>query len=171
MSKLKPLFLILLLLCFLNFYREEKIILTSTQKLDLDNYSQKQNSNDLYGVIKIPDIQIENPIYSLNSSENHVDKNIQLLNTSPLVLAAHSGTGPHAYFKSLNQLKKKSKIIFSHDEQIQIFEYIKKVEVNKTGSVTIEKYDFPFIALITCSKTDDQKQEIYYAKLVENDKN
>ena len=42
----------------------------------------------------------------------------------------------------------------------------KKEEKLKNGTLVLDNYDFPHIILITCSKTKDNIQEIYYAKKV-----
>lgn len=152
----------------------ENITLTKTQRKDLDYYINTNHKEDLYGVLRIPEIKLENPIYHKEDSKNQVDQNIQLLESTLeteknhyLVLASHSGNGPHAYFKNLDQLKDKSKIYFIHKNQIQEYELFKKKEVEKTGTVYLENYNFSYIVLITCSKTKSNIQEIYYAKRTE----
>lgn len=171
MSKAKvTLFIFMILLCFIiPAHINQNTMISNTQRKDIDNYL-KEESKKLFGIIKIPSLKLENPIYPINSLENQVDKNIQLLKTNPIVLASHSGTGPHAYFKNLNQLKKKDHITITQEKNKYVYEYFKKEEVKKTGSVEIEKYDFPYIVLITCSKTKSDIQEVYYAKLIENNK-
>lgn len=148
-------------------------MITTTQKLDMDSYYEKKN-NGVFGILEIPSIKLKNPIYSLKEPQNNVDKNIELLEetitkqkgTSILVLAGHSGNGFHAYFKNLEYLSEQESIYFFYQEELYEYQYFEKEEVLKNGTVYLKSYPFSFLAMITCSKTNDKIQEVYYAKLV-----
>lgn len=149
--------------------------LTTTQRQDMDSYRKEENL-DVFGILEIPTINLKNPIYKKDSSKNKVDLNIELLEETIskeenyyIVLASHSGSGLHAYFKNLEKLKTQDSINFIYENEIHTYEYFKKSEVPKIGTVYLEKYDFPYIAMITCSKTKNDIQEIYYAKLVKKE--
>lgn len=174
-----PLLASILLFCFMNtFYQKEDhqvFDITVKQKEDIIHYEKEEIKKDVLGVLEIPEIQLKMPIYTLNSKENNVDKNITLLKESILppsekseiILAAHSGTGPHAYFKNLDKVKEKSIISFSYQNQIYRYEVIAKKEVLKNGTISLENYEKPHIVLITCSKTNDQIQEVYTGILID----
>ena len=179
MGKKKYIILILLIcLCIYLFIpKEERLILTETQKQDMDRYyTQDETRQDLFGILEIPSLNIKNPIYKKGMKENNVDENIQLLEenisnnlkSNFIVLAGHSGNGTHAYFKNLYQLQEKEAIFFSYQNQKKEYQFFKKEEVPKTGVVYIENYDFPYLVLITCSKTKEDIQEVYYAKFIKN---
>lgn len=141
-------------------------ITTTTQKLTMDQYLSKKQDN-LFGVLEIPSLKIKQPIYQLGTKENNVDQNVMLLehNEKWISLAAHSGTGTHAYFKNLNRVQIGDVIEIRYQNQTEQYLFLKKEEVKKTGTILIEEQEFPFLVLITCSKTNHQIQEVYYAKL------
>lgn len=176
-KKIYLIFLLLLLCLFLWFPKKQEIILTETQKLDMDYYLTKKETNpNLFGVLEIPSLQLKNPIYQKEVKENHVDKNIQLLEetisnsfpSSVIVLASHSGNGTHAYFKNLYQMKENELIFFYYQDKKQEYRFFKKEEVEKTGTIYLENYEFPCLIFITCSKDKGNIQEVYYAKFIKN---
>lgn len=179
MFKKKHAILILLIGIFLYLCipKQENIILTKVQKQDMDRYyTQEKTKQNLFGILEIPSLNIKNPIYQKEEKENNVDKNVQLLEenissnkkSNYIVLAAHSGNGIHAYFKDLYRLKEKESIIFHYQNERREYQFFKKENVAKTGVVYLENYDFPYLVLITCSKTKDDIQEVYYAKFIKN---
>lgn len=113
-------------------------------------------------------MNINNVIYKKDSTENDVNRNIYLAyeQENIIVLAAHSGNSRISYFKNLNLLKEKDLIEFVLDNKIRTYKLFFKEEVEKNLSLKIKKYNYPVLVLITCSKIDKTKQEIYYAKLV-----
>lgn len=152
----------------------KEISLTRVQREDMDAYKKQEENTNLFGILKIPTINIENPIYQKGTPQNNVDENIELLEETIsknkqyyIVLASHSGTGSHAYFKNLEQLKIADKIYLTYQNNTYEYTLIKKEEVPKVGEIEITQYDFSYIVLITCSKTKEDKQEVYYAKLDE----
>lgn len=168
-------FLLALFTLSLNISNEPGFI-TQTQKIEMDQYLEQPENIDLFGVIEIPKINLQNPIYKENDPKNNVDQNVTLLEENittteenfSIVLASHSGNGTHAYFRNLEQLEIGDKIYLKQQNKTYQYEYFKKIEVDKTGTIYVENYSFPHIILITCSKTKKDKQEVYYAKLVEN---
>lgn len=177
MSKKKPWLLLISLLLFfflLSFHGSFGTTLNQTQKKVIEEYySETKENPNLFGILDIPTIQLKNPIYQKGNKENQVDKNVELLKETIseekngfVVLAAHSGNGVHAYFKNLDKLKIEDKMILDYQGQKLEYQYFKKEEVPKTGTVYLEKYSFSYLALITCSKTNNKTQEVYYAKLI-----
>ncbi|MBQ6323211.1 MAG: hypothetical protein IJI22_00065 [Bacilli bacterium] len=80
-----------------------------------DNYKNQET----IGQIIIPKLNIKKNLYRIDSKENTIEKNIEILKDSIfpdqenglMILAAHSGTGDIAYFNELDKLKKKIKYI------------------------------------------------------------
>lgn len=162
-KKLLVLFLILIgMIIYLT--RDTNTITTTTQKIAMDQYlEQKEN---LFGIIEIPSLNLKQPIYPIGSKENNVDQNIMLLEQTDhlLALASHSGNGPHAYFQKLSNISFQEPIKIIKGDETKEYHIWKMEEVKKTGTILIEEYNFPYLVLITCSKTKNQIQEVYYAK-------
>ncbi len=168
----KLVFFLILILGIPCIFIEQKISI-ETQKVDMDRYLSKQD-HSLFGILQIPKIKVEQPIYFKNDSRNQVDLNVMLLEETfslgkehyYMVLASHSGNGIHAYFRNLDQLQVGDSIFFYFEETRQEYQLFKREEVIKQGYVYLEKYAFSYLALITCSKVDDTLQEVYYARLI-----
>ncbi len=166
----KKTIVILFSLTFLLLYLFQEENKTSTilthQKL-IDHYLEQKQPMDLFGILEIPSLNINQPIYPKDHKENRVDKHVMLLESQDtfLAFAAHSGNGPHAYFRELDQLKKEDKIIIKSIDQTKEYQYFRKEEVLKNGSIAVIEYPFSYLVLITCSKTNDKIQEVFYAKL------
>jgi LPXTG-site transpeptidase (sortase) family protein len=162
--------ILILLFGFLILYliRPDKaIITTQSTNYKMDDYLKNNDSTILFGLLEIPVLNLHQPLYQPEQKENHVDKNVMILESTEnfLALASHSGNGPHAYFRTLDKLKLEDKIIIKTHENQKEYQYFKKEEVKKTGTILLENYDFSYLVLITCSKTNDKIQEVYYAKL------
>ena len=71
------------------------------------------------------------------------------------------------YNNSKKQAEQLKETLKKQGYNIEIYkaDVSKKEEVKKTGTILIEEQEFPFLVLITCSKTNHQIQEVYYAKL------
>ncbi len=156
----------LIFLCILVMINHHDTVLTtSTKNIIMDQYMEKQIT--LYGILEIPNIKVKQPIYPKNAKENNVDKNIMLLEETDkfIALAAHSGNGIHAYFRDLNKISLNDKILLFKENKTYEYVLDKKEEVIKNGTVEIEIFETNYLILITCSKTKDNIQEVYYAKL------
>lgn len=175
---MKKIYIVLgiLLVFFLPIMKENSQIINNTQKRDMDSYlkQEEKKNKKVFGVLEIAKIHLKNPLYEQYSEENNVDKNIELLEETLsaneengiLILAGHSGNGPHAYFKNLDQITKEDSIYLHYQEEIIEYQLFKKEEVPKTGTVYLNNYNFSVLALITCSKQKQNIQEVYYAKMV-----
>lgn len=164
---------ILLLLCFLPclLQASKELERIESKRIEMDQYTKIEDT-PLFGILEIPSISLKQPIYNKDNQENHVDKNVTLLEETIskqdknhiIVLASHSGSGIHAYFKNLSQLKKGELIHFLYQKEQISYQLFKKEEVLKNGTITLDIYEFPTIVLITCSKSKENIQEIYYGK-------
>lgn len=132
------------------------------------------DSNDYLGVISIPSINLKQGFYPLNSSNNDVNKSVQLIPSDmpnvlngTLVLASHSGNDRVSHFKNLDKLTLNDNIYIYYKDEKYTYNLIEIYEVEKTGKVNIHRDpNLTTLALITCSKNSD-KQVVYLAKLTE----
>ena len=78
----KKTIVILFSLTFLLLYLFQEENKTSTilthQKL-IDHYLEQKQPMDLFGILEIPSLNINQPIYPKDHKENHVDKHVMLL--------------------------------------------------------------------------------------------
>lgn len=128
------------------------------------------------GSITIPKINLEEDLYSINSSENNVEKNITILNESIspdkeesiMYLAAHSGTGKIAYFEQLDELSINDIVILKYKNNK--YEYIVKEmwEERKSGYIHVRKDDKKQLILTTCSPKNKNYQLIVNCTIKES---
>ena len=145
---------------------------TSSLASSFSNKNEKSNSQsneDFIAVLEIPKIDLKKGIYSINSKNNNVDKNIMLLNESDMpdvingnfILAGHSGTGYNAYFKDLKKLELGDFAYIYYKKNKYKYSLIDKYEVEKTGKALIIKdSDISALTLITC-KDNENKQLVF----------
>lgn len=138
--------------------KEEKILV---QKI--------ANNEDYFAILDIPKINLKKELYDLKDARNNVNKNILVHESSnfpkKIILASHSGTGEHAYFKNLYKLKENDIIKIYY--QNKIYEYIinEIEEQNKTGKLYLKESYYEKLILITCTKNNNKTQIIYYSNL------
>lgn len=114
------------------------------------------------GNIIIKKLDINKPLYKIDSPQNNVDKNITILKESNypyiLYIAAHSGTGDNAYFNSLDKLEINDEINIEYynDKKIYLVEDI-NIQ-NKNGYINIRKKESNHLILTTCYPYDDNYQ-------------
>ena len=134
------------------FFNEQTDVENETSSLasSFSNKNEKSSSQSNEGfiaVLEIPKIDLKKGIYSINSKNNNVDKNIMLLNESDMpdvingnfILAGHSGTGYNAYFKDLKKLELGDSAYIYYKNNKYKYNLIDKYEVEKTGKALIIK--------------------------------
>lgn len=127
--------------------------------------------------IIIPKIKIDNSIYSINSNENTVEKNVMILKESILpnndesiiFLAAHSGNGDIAYFNDLNKLDINDTLIFQYKNYNYYYIINDKHEIDKDGDIELNKTSPNQLVLTTCSTTNKAKQLLINSNLVKKE--
>lgn len=141
-------------------------------------YKQHENIKSTYISIEkpimtltIPSIGVKNSIYSKNSKKNNIDKNVIIMNESSLpneekgnvILGAHSGSGPLAYFKNFDKLKINDEIFIEYENQN--YKYIIKsiYDDNKDGKIRIINNDIDILTLYTCKPNDKNNYLIIIA--------
>ncbi len=160
------------------FFNEQTDVENETSSLasSFSNKNEKSSSQSNEGfiaVLEIPKIDLKKGIYSINSKNNNVDKNIMLLNESDMpdvingnfILAGHSGTGYNAYFKDLKKLELGDSAYIYYKNNKYKYNLIDKYEVEKTGKALIIKdSDISALTLITCKDKED-KQLVFIFEL------
>lgn len=158
---------IFFLLC--GFVREKVHVFVETKAIQ-EKIVQKQ---DYFAILEIPQIHLKKELYSIDDKRNQVDQNIFVHEnsvlpkngTSNLILAGHSGTGKHAYFKDLYRLKVGDIVKLYYEGHLYHYQ-IKEIEYQeKTGELYLKNEFSDMITLITCTYQDKRTQTIYYAKL------
>lgn len=148
---------------------DEEVLEQEEEKVEV-----KEETYNYIGVLEIPKINLKRGFFDIDDKNNHVNKNIEVLQNSDmpnvsnglLAIAGHSGSGITAYFRNLHKLKVDDHIYIYYDNVKYIYQVVKYYEEDKNGVISIEKYDVSTLVLTTCSPTDDNKQLVVLAKLI-----
>lgn len=135
--------------------------------------NEKTLDKDYLGMIEIPKINLKKNLYNIDSYQNDVNKNIEVLKASVMpnvvcgnfILAAHSGNTSLGYFRNLHDLKVGDEIFVNYKDDMYAYEVAKVYDVLKTGKVAIKRdKSKTTITLITCLGNDRQLVVIGYLK-------
>lgn len=151
-------------------YEKNKINYTLSS---IANY--KYPTKDIYNaVIKIPKIGLKMGIYSINDSRNNINNTVMIdknsiypdNDKSNIILIAHSGIGPKAFFNKLELLDTNSLVEFYYQHNKYVYKIDHYYYVEKTGKVRLD-YDSTkkTITLITCSSNN--RQVVYIGYLID----
>lgn len=128
-------------------------------------------------VLEIPKINLKKGIFDVDSTQNDVNCNIQMIQNSDypniengnMILAGHSGIGRATYFSHLNQLDLKDSIFVYYRGIKYIYQVTQIYEVEKTGKVGIKRDDATAtLTLITCHFHTNQ-QLVVLAKQIKQE--
>lgn len=145
----KKLYIVLLLLI---------IFTTPISILKISTHKTKINNNT-FGTIIINKINLNEELFPINSNENTIERHVSILkestypekNNSLMIIAAHSGTGPIAYFQELDKLSINDEIILIIKNKKYIY-IVKDIwEEKKNGYININKENKKQLVLTTCS--------------------
>ena len=126
---------------------------------------EDNKKEEVFASVRIPKININKNLYSVNSKNNTVDKNIQILKESNMpdevngnfILAAHSGFSSIAYFHNLHKLKIGDEVFVNYLNNDYKYIISDKYDVLKTGKVSIKRdKNRSTITMITCKGEDKQ---------------
>ena len=143
--------------------KEEKQTVSNTLKVN--------TSNDYLAMIEISKISLRRYLYDVNSKQNDVDKNIEILKNSDmpsvkggnLILAGHNGNTSVGHFKNLHKLVINDEIIIYYNNIKYVYKVSKIYDVLKTGTVAIKRDKSQnTVTLITCLGNDRQLVVIGY---------
>lgn len=143
---------------------------TQTQK---KNNTKKENYYYI-GYLEIPKINFKKGFVDINSQDNVVSKNITIISGSKypnidkgnFIIAGHSGTGIHSYFKNLYKLSLNDKAYVYYKNVKYTYKIVNIYKQPKDGTVAIYRdYTKTTLTLVTCTKDDKTSQTIYVAEL------
>lgn len=162
---------------FLQLDKEE----VETIKINIDEDTSlveeetpKEDTSNYIGVLEIPKINLKRGFFSIDSKDNNVNKNIQVIKESDmpdvvngnLIIASHSGNSYVSFFKDLYKLSNNDTAYIYYNGIKYTYILAGKYDVEKTGEVAIHRDNTKStLTLITCSKNDNTKQEVYILEL------
>lgn len=131
-------------------------------------------SDEYIGYLTIPKINLMKGFLDSRSVNNHVDKNIMILEGSTypdvekgnFIIAGHSGNAWKSFFRDLHKVEIGDQAYVSYKGKK--YEYtIKNIyKQQKTGKLAIYRnYDKTTLTLITCTNNDSTTQTVYIAEL------
>lgn len=135
--------------------------------------NDKDDSENLLGVLEIKKINFIQGFYSINSRKNDINKNIQIIKGSAmpnelkgnLIIAGHSGRSKNSYFNNLNKLAINDIATVYFDGKTYDYKLVNVYEVEKTGVVNIVRNkEITTLTLITCKK-NTHKQLVFIFEL------
>lgn len=115
--------------------------------------------------IIIPKANVDNVIYDYNSPLNNIDLNVSIMKESDLpdlkngnvIIGAHSGYGPLAYFKKLNLIEIGDYVKIIYNDTIYNYRVVNKYLDEKDGSIYIRRnYNTNTLTLYTCNPNDKE---------------
>ena len=164
------------LICY-KIYIDTNPVTNKTHEIKKENKIDFKKNQEKIGYLKIDKIKLSQPLYKKDSSLNNVEENITILKESIMpteknsivFLAAHSGTGPIAYFEKLNDITIGDKIELDYKGEIYIYNVINIWEEPKNGYIHINKHSNNQLILTTCSPESSNKQLVINS--IEENKN
>ena len=141
-----------------------------------DNLNKPSTSKDDYlGRLMIPKINFNRSFYKIDSVNNDVDKNIQVMKGSSLpdvdggnlIIAGHSGNVWFSFFKNLYKLKKGNNAYVYYNDTKYTYKVVDIYNVKKNGKVTVKRDRTKrTMTLITCTKNSKTLQTVYILEQV-----
>ncbi len=151
----------------------EKKHIQKVENFIVSNFEKKEEN--FIAVLEIPKIKLKRGFYKFGSKNNHVDKNIEVIETSlmpdnknsNLILASHSGNSKISFFKNLDKLKVNDIAYLYYNEKKYNYKLITMYNVLKNGTIEISKRrNETNLTLITCDRKNEKLQNVYVFKLI-----
>ena len=129
--------------------------------LSIVKISNNKTDNQ-YGLLIINKINLKEELFPINSNENTIERHVSILKPSVypnlMIIAAHSGIGPIAYFQELDKLELNDEIILIIKNKKRIYKVKDIWEEKKNGYININKESNNQLILTTCSPHKDDYQ-------------
>lgn len=134
-----------------------------------DIYKQDtQNKEEIIGNLIIDKINLDMPLYNIESKNNNIEENVTILNESILppneksiiFLAAHSGTSKVSYFNDLDELKINDTILLTINNIKNTYQITKIYKQKKNGYIKVNKENKDQLILTTCDPNNNKYQLI-----------
>ncbi len=157
---------------------EDEPVVVEDEKEEEKGKENNVHQGYYIGYLEIPKVNFYRGFVDVNSPDNNVGKNITIISTSEFpdvengnfIIAGHSGTGIHSYFKHLWKLKKKDRAIVYYNRVKYTYEIVNIYLQEKTGKIGIYRdYTKNTLTLITCTKDNHKSQTVYIAELVKKE--
>lgn len=143
---------------------------------DPSSPSKPNPKTNYIGTLEIPKLKLKKGFVDYSSKYNNIKYNVTILKgyqfpdvkNGTFKLAAHSGSGPIAFFKDLYKLTIGDEAIVTYKNKKYTYKIVKIYTQKKQGYVII--YGNPNktkLCLVTCTKGDKTTQTVYIAELVE----
>lgn len=148
--------------------KQSSSIISKINLLNSKNIKDIKSSDNFIGTLRINKINLEKNFYDINNIKNNVEENVTLLRKEEnlIVLAAHSGTGPTAYFNQLDKLSLNDEINLTYKEKNYNYKITKIEEQIKDGTIEIENNNINRLVLTTCSQKNKNNQLIIISELI-----
>lgn len=153
----KNIIIILLLMCLCGCNSD----VVESELVDVNNLKY-------YGYLVIPKVNMKLGFYNVDNEKNNVGENVTLIDTginNTYLLAAHSGSGPLAYFNDLRYLSVGDKITLIIDGNIMNYEVVNIRNEIKNGKINI-KNEKNQVILTTCNQVKKGYQLIIEGSLI-----
>lgn len=153
----KNIIIILLLMCFCGCNSD----IVESEFVDVNNL-------EYYGYLVIPKVNMKLGFYNVDNEKNNVGENVTLIDTginNTYLFAAHSGSGPLAYFNDLRYLSVGDKITLIIDGNIMNYEVVNIRNEIKNGKINI-KNEKNQVILTTCNQVKKGYQLIIEGSLI-----
>ena len=164
------------------FYNGEEIITITEEEQGhepiIEEEEEGEVTNDYIGYLTIPKINLTKGFLDKRSTENHVDKNILVVNGSNypniergnFIVAGHSGTGWNAFFNDLYKLGIDDIAEVTYKNKKYTYKIVNIYKQPKVGNIAIYRdYTKTTLTLITCTNFDDTTQTVYIAELIKTE--
>ena len=143
-----------------NFYQ-------NNEKIEAKQINNKEikEIEQYIAVLKIPIINLEKGLFNIESPNNNINKNIQILKESKmpdiensnLILASHNGNTISSHFNEIHKLKNNDKVIIIYKEIEYQYKVVNSYVVEKTGEIEIIRdINKNTLTLITCYGNNKQ---------------
>ncbi len=160
----------------IELFFERQIVNDNEFNVNTSDYKNISPNFDYIAVLEIPKINLKRGLVDIDSIYNSIDFNIQILkesimpniDNSNLILVAHSGNSNVSFFKDLDKLEILDNVYLYYNNTVYQYEIYDKYEIEKIGSLKLNKnINSKIITLITC-KDSTNKQLVYIGKLKDN---
>lgn len=142
----------------------------------IDNYNviKDTKQEDYIAVLEIPSINLKKGLYAIDSKNNNVNKNIEIIDSSDMpditkgnfILAGHSGTGRIAFFDDLDKLIVDDTIIVYYKNIKYIYQINNIESIVKDGTIEIKREFEGMITLTTCNQKNKNEQLVITGILI-----
>ena len=149
--------------------------------LDNDSVLEDNDNNMPYyyiGTLEIPKINLKKGFLDINSKDNYVDRNIQVIKTSNypdvengnFIIAGHSGNSHVGFFNKLYKLVVDDVAYVYYNNIKYTYKIVNIYTQPKTGVIGIYRnLNKTTLTLITCTNNDKTTQTIYIAELIDKE--